>query len=94
MLSMQQALAALAILFTCHPALLHAALELKDPATDPELVKIAELTAMLATPAPTKSAGQAPCTLAGVQCALRPDTFPRVQPSCAIYCVRWAQLLT
>lgn len=71
MLATQHVLAALAILVTCHSSLLYAALELKDPATDPELVKIAELTARLATPAPTESAEQAPCTLAGVQCALQ-----------------------
>ena len=69
MLATQHVIAALAILVTCHSSLTYAALELKDPATDPELVKIAELTARLATPAPTESAEQVPCTLAGVQCA-------------------------
>ena len=88
MLATQHVLAALAILVTCHSCLLHAALELKDPATDQELVKIAELTARLATPAPTESANQAPCTLAGVQCALQ---FSGLVILCYTSC---AQLLT
>jgi hypothetical protein len=64
-----RALAALAWLAVCQRCLLDAALELKDPATDPELVKVAQLTAMPATPAPSQSGAQAGCSSGGYQCA-------------------------
>ena len=62
----QRAMAALALVLFCHQCGVHSDIALKDPATDPELVKIAELTAMLATPAPADSVAQG-CTPAGYQ---------------------------